>query len=106
MKEYDRTYVRIDLEAIRHNIKEARKKVKEGTKVMAIVKADAYGHGAIPVATAVQDLVDAYGVALIEEALQLRNQGLEQMILILGYTPESWYNELILHNISQTVYTV
>ncbi len=106
MKEFDRTYVRVDLEAIRHNIKEARKKVKAGTKIMAIVKADAYGHGALPVADALRDLVDAYGVAVIEEALELREHGFGQMILILGYTPKSWYEELVSQDISQTVYTV
>lgn len=106
MKEYDRTYVSVDLEAIRHNIKEAKRKVKPGTGIMAIVKADAYGHGAIPVADALCDLVDAYGVATIEEALELREHGFEQMILILGFTPKSWYEQLVVHNISQTVYTV
>lgn len=106
MKEYDRTYVRVDLEAIRHNIEEAKRKVKAGTKIMAIVKADAYGHGAVPVADALRDLVDAYGVAVIEEALELREHGFDQMILILGYTPKSWYEELVLHDISQTVYTL
>lgn len=106
MKDYDRTYVRVDLEAIRHNIKEAKRKIKPGTKIMAIVKADAYGHGAVPVADALRDLVDAYGVAVIEEALELRKHGFGQMILILGYTPKSRYEELVLHDISQTVYTL
>lgn len=106
MKDYDRTYVRVDLEAIRHNIKEAKRKIKPGTKIMAIVKADAYGHGAVPVADALRDLVDAYGVAVIEEALELRKHGFGQMILILGYTPKSRYEELVLYDISQTVYTL
>ena len=103
-KEYYRAYAQVDLEAIRHNIREARKNVKLGTKVMAIIKADAYGHGAIKVAKALRNLVDAYGVAIIEEAIELRQAGLEKMILILGYTGEERYEELVQYNISQTVY--
>lgn len=103
-KEYYRAYAQVDLEAIRHNIREARKNVKLGTKVMAIIKADAYGHGAIKVAKALGNLVDAYGVAIIEEAIELRQAGLEKMILILGYTGEERYEELVQYNISQTVY--
>lgn len=104
-KGYDRTYVEVNLQAIRHNILEARHCIQEGTKVMAIVKADAYGHGAIPVAKALYDIVDAYGVAMIEEAMELRKTGVDKLILILGYTGECWYEELVRHHISQTIYT-
>lgn len=105
MREYDRTYALVNLSAIRHNILQVRSNIQKGTSIMAIVKADAYGHGAIPVAKALEHLVDAYGVALIEEALALREAGLQQMILILGYTGEEWYEELVRHRISQTIYT-
>ena len=105
MKRYDRCYAQVDLGAIRHNITEARKKIKDTTKIMAIVKADAYGHGAVPVAKSLLDLVDAYGVATLEEAVELRKNEIDKMILILGYTPEGDYEDLILHDISQAVYT-
>lgn len=105
MKRYDRCYAQVDLGAIRHNITEARKKIKDTTKIMAIVKADAYGHGAVPVAKSLLDLVDAYGVATLEEAVELRKNKIDKMILILGYTPEGDYEDLILHDISQAVYT-
>lgn len=105
MKEFDRTYAEIDLEAIRHNIKEVRRNIKDSTKIMAVVKADAYGHGAVPVAQTLYPLVDAYGVAMVEEAVELREHGIDKMILILGFTPESCYEEVIRHHISQTVYT-
>lgn len=104
-KRYDRTYVEIDLQAIRQNILEAKRNIHEGTKVMAIVKADAYGHGAIPVAKTLENIVDAYGVAMIEEAIELRKSGIQKMILILGYTGEDWYKELVRNHISQTIYT-
>lgn len=105
MREFDRTYAQIDLQAIRHNIREVKNHINRQTKVMAVVKANAYGHGAVPVAQALSDVVDAYGVAMIEEALELRESGIDKGILILGYTGEEWYDELVELQISQTVYT-
>lgn len=104
-KKYYRTYAEVDLQAIRHNIKETRKRINENTKIMAIVKADAYGHGAVEVSHALKDLVEAYGVAMIEEALELRRSGIQKMILILGYTGVEWYPQLVEQKISQTIYT-
>lgn len=104
-RKYDRTYAEVDLEAIRHNIRETRKRIKKDTKIMAVVKADAYGHGAVEVSHALEGMVDAYGVAMIGEALELRRSGIRKMILILGYTGEPWYPELVEQKISQTVYT-
>ncbi len=104
-KRYNRTYAEIDLTAIRHNILEERKRVGNDVKIMAIVKADAYGHGDIMVADALRDLVDAYGVAMIEEAIKLRENGVKKMLLILGYTGSEWFEDVIEYGISQTVYT-
>ncbi|MGN1206274.1 MAG: alanine racemase [Eubacterium sp.] len=104
-KTYDRTYVQIDLEAIKHNIRCEREKVGKNVKIMAIVKANAYGHGDVEVAEALKEEVDAYGVAIIEEALKLRNTGIDKMILILGHTGRIWYKDLIENNISQAVYS-
>ncbi|MCH5252664.1 MAG: alanine racemase [Lachnospiraceae bacterium] len=106
MKEYNRTYAEIDLEAIRYNIRQVRKNIRPETKIMAIVKANAYGHGAVPVAKALYGLVDGYGVATMEEALELRKAGLDGMILILGYTGEEWFSALVKNEISQTIYSV
>lgn len=105
MKEYSRTYAAVDLGAVRHNIIETRKKIKDGTKIMAVVKADAYGHGAVKVSYALNNLVDAYGVAMMEEALELRQSGISKMILILGFTGPEWYPELVENHISQAVFT-
>lgn len=105
MREFDRTYAQIDLQAIRHNIREVKNHIAPGTKVMAVVKANAYGHGAVPVSQTLGDMVDAFGVAMIEEALELREAGIDKCILILGYTAEAWYGKLVDLEISQTVYT-
>ena len=104
-KRYDRTYAQIDLGAIRHNIAVERKRVGETVKIMAVIKANAYGHGDIAVAEALDDLVDAYGVAIPEEALKLRGNGVKKMLLILGYSGKDWFEDIIHENISQTVYS-
>lgn len=103
-KIYDRTYAEIDLNAIRYNISEEKKFVGKDVKIMAVIKADAYGHGDCEVAEVLRDLVDAYGVAIPEEALRLRERGIRKMILILGYTGSGWFEEIIENDVSQTVY--
>jgi alanine racemase len=84
--DFDNNYVIIELDAIVHNIEAVRKKA--GTAVMAVVKADAYGHCVQRVAR-VYDEAGAtwFAVSNLEEALQLRQMGLRQRILILSYTP-------------------
>lgn len=83
-----RTWAEIDMDALAYNIKSIKSKLAEGEKVMGIVKADAYGHGDGFVSRALQDAgFDWFGVSNIEEAMSLRNEGIEKPILILGYTP-------------------
>jgi len=74
----------IHLGAIRHNIQQMRAHIPEGTLKFAVVKANAYGHGAVAVATAIQDDVDGFCVSNIDEAIELRQAGLNKKILILG----------------------
>lgn len=85
-RRYFRVCANISLDAIRDNIKKGRKLLQPGTKLMAVVKADAYGHGAVPVAQAIDDLADAYAVAIPEEGIELRQAGITKPILVLGYT--------------------
>lgn len=77
MKEYYRVYADIDLDAIYENVKNAKALLKKDTKMMAIVKADGYGHGAVEVARQIDELVDAYGVAILEEGIELRKAVLQ-----------------------------
>lgn len=106
MKEYFRVHANIYLDRICNNIKRTKEIIKDGTKIMAIVKADAYGHGAVAVAKALYPMVDAYGVAVIEEAIELRKAGIDKDILILGYTPEPYVEELLEWDITATVYSL
>ncbi len=83
---YFRVCANISLDAIRDNIKKGRELLEPETRLMAVVKADAYGHGAVPVAWAIDDLVDAYAVAIPEEGAELRQAGITKPVLVLGYT--------------------
>lgn len=103
--DYYRVQANVDLNAIHHNIQEIRSKIKKDTKLMAIIKADGYGHGATVTAKALNDKgIDAYGVAIIEEAIELRNAGIEKPILILGYTPKEQYGLVVSYDVTQTVF--
>ena len=93
-KETRRTWAEIHLERLPGH-----------TRVMAVVKANAYGHGATPVAKRLEALgTDYLAVACLDEALELREAGIKAPIIILGYTPAEYTEELIQHEITQTVY--
>lgn len=100
-----RTWAEIDVDALVHNF-EIIKKEADGAKLMAVVKADAYGHSARIVAPVLeQHGADAFAVSNIEEAITLRGCGITRPILILGYTPVSMAAQLYLNDISQCVYS-
>ena len=100
-----RTWVEIDLDAIESNFREVKQKVP-GAKMMAVVKADAYGHGVEQVAhTLAQAGADWFGVSNLEEAIQLRALGHTLPILILGYTPPQEVKTLCRHRVSQALYS-
>lgn len=101
-----RTWVQVDLDAIRHNYQEIRRAVNPQAGMMAVVKADGYGHGAVYVARELAACgAEWFAVSNIEEAVELRLAGLTQPILILGYTPPQMAGELARHRISQTVFS-
>jgi len=105
-KRYYRVQARVDLNAIRHNLLAVRNKLGSNTKLMVIIKADAYGHGAVPLAKAMGESgkIDAYGVAIIEEAIELREAGIDTPMLILGYTPKEQYDQVVSYDVAQTVF--
>lgn len=96
----------IDLKAIAHNVGELRRITHPDALMMAVVKANAYGHGAVEVARcALQNGAQRLGVARIDEAIQLREAGIKAPILIFGYTLPEMAPELLEYNLTQTVYT-
>ena len=104
IKEYYRVKAEINLDAIHENVANAKALTKPGTKLMAIIKADAYGHGAVMVAHTLEDVADAYGVAILEEGIELRQSGINKPILILGYTPAPLYPAMIKYDIATAVF--
>ena len=101
----ERVVAEIDLAAIRANLSAIHARLGDCTPVMAIIKADAYGHGAVRVAHAIDDLVAAYGVAVADEALELREAGIKKPILILGYVEPCRYRELVRNHISPAIFS-
>ena len=83
--EFDLTWLQVDLDALAENMRKVRDRA--GTDVLAVVKADAYGLGAVTVARALEDSCAFFGTANISEALELRRSGIEKPILILGRVP-------------------
>ncbi len=103
MSDYQRTYCEIDLEKIDANLENIRKKAGDAM-VMAVIKADGYGHGAMEIAARLQNKADYFGVATIDEAVELRKAGIETPLLILGYTSPSQVEKNLRYNVEQTVY--
>lgn len=87
MKEHRRVYAEINLDAVLSNVEQIHKNLAPDTKIMAVVKTDGYGHGSVPIAKLLQEkeFLYGFGVATVEEAVELRKQGIHLPILILGY---------------------
>lgn len=104
MDKYLRVYAKVDLDTIYNNILSVRQRIGEQVKLMAVIKADAYGHGAVPVGLHLQNIVDGFAIAVVEEGIVLRQNGIHKPMLVLGYTDSYQFPELIQNDISQTIY--
>lgn len=106
MKQYRRVHADIDLDAVLFNFEQMSKNIPRGTKIMAVVKSDAYGHGAVPLAKLLEpyDYLWGYATATVEEAVELRRAGIEKPVLILGYTFPECYEQIVKYDIRQTVF--
>lgn len=104
MTGYERARAEINLANIRDNLINLKKLAAPKAKALAVIKADGYGHGANEIADYIDDITDAYAVAMIDEAMGLREHGVTKTILILGYTPDEYLHYVVDNNISQTVY--
>ena len=98
----ERTYARVDLDAVKDNLRALRERT--GKEILAVVKADAYGHGAEAVSHAVEEIAAGFAVATAEEALSLRKNGIEKPILILGPVPPAALPELVRAEIRLTAF--
>jgi len=102
---YNRTYAQINLSAIRKNIDTSRKALPEGTGIIAVIKTDAYGHGAVRVAKAIGNMTAGFAVATIDEAVELRQAGIKSHIIILGYVSPKEYAEAIENDIILSMFS-
>lgn len=107
MKLLKRSWADVSLDHLAHNYTQLRKKIPTSCKFLGVVKADAYGHGAVPISQNLKDLgADYLAVSNIEEALQIRRGGLRLPILILGYTPPAYAEELVEMGLRQEVHSL
>ena len=100
---YDETYAVVDLDAIEENILSVAKKT--GVPVMAVVKADAYGHGAVPVARHLEGKCAFFGVSSVTEAMELRRAGIRTPILILGHTAPEAFSVAVAQEIRPAIFS-
>lgn len=107
MKTLMRTWADISLDNLEYNYKQLRSKLPAGCRFLGVMKADAYGHGAAPVSHALAELgADYLAVSNIEEAVQIRRAGVRLPILILGYTPASYADNMVFMDITQEVHSL
>lgn len=106
MKKYTRVYAPIDLDAVAYNMESMKNNIAADTGMIGVVKTDAYGHGAVPVAKTIEPYVQGYAVATIDEALILRHHGITKSILILGVTHPSRYEDAINEEIRLATFTM
>lgn len=108
MRDYYRAWTEIDLDAVYKNVESMKSNVTNMDghvpRLCAVIKADGYGHGAVPIAKTIGELVWGYAVATVDEALQLREHGIDQPILILGFVDEADYADCIRYQLRVTLY--
>ena len=107
MKRYRRVQADIDLDAVLFNFEQMKNRIPAETKIMAVVKTDAYGHGAVPLAklTEALDYLWGFATATVDEAMELRRAGIKKPILILGYSFPERYEEIVKYDIRQTIFS-
>jgi len=102
----NRAWAEINLDNIAHNVREIRRITNKRSEIMGVVKADAYGHGVMGVVkTLLDNGVTRLAVSMLDEAIQLRNYGIDVPILVLSYTDPVRAEEIVLNNVTQTVFS-
>ena len=102
---YFRTQAKIYLDAVEYNYNNTRAKLPQGCKLLGVIKADAYGHGAIELARFLENKCDFFGVACIEEAIELKKADIKTPVLILGYVAPAFYDLVVKYDIRIPVFS-
>lgn len=107
MKQYTRVCARIDLDAIEYNIHNMKKRLVEGTRIIAVLKMDGYGHGAVPIARMLseKDYIWGFATATLEEGAAIRKAGISKPILVLGAVFPEQRESMLINEIRMTCYT-
>ena len=108
MNTKNRVYATVNLDAIVKNLENMKKNIQEDTKIIAVLKADGYVHGAVPIAKHIEPLPYLWGIAVatVEEGMILRKNGITKPILILGYTFSDDYDTIIEQEMRPAVFTL
>ncbi len=103
-----RVCAKINIDAIRHNFETIRKTIRSDAKIVCVIKADAYGHGSLPIAKQLSDMEGLWGfaVATCEEAKELSKAGVTHPILILGYTFKDTYEDVVRYGFRPTIFSM
>lgn len=106
MKQHSRVYAKIDLDAILYNMEQMKCRIGSPAQIMAVVKMDGYGHGALPIVRMFEKMKDIWGYATasLEEAVVLKDAGVKKPVLVLGCIFPEQYEEMIIRDIRATVY--
>ena len=104
--DYNRVWAEINLDHIKDNLEAMHQNLPKETKIMAVIKTDAYGHGAVEIAHMLEsvDYVFGYAAATVDEAMELRNHGIQKPILVLGFTFPEEYPLMITNHIRPTIF--
>lgn len=107
MKQHNRVCAEVDLDAIAYNMEQMRNRIGDDAQLIAVVKTDGYGHGAVPIAEMFEEFpyVWGYAVACLEEGIDLRSHGIKKPVLVLGCVFPDQYEEMLHYDIRPTVYT-
>lgn len=103
---YFRTQARIDLDAVEYNCSNVRAKLPDDCKLLGVIKADAYGHGAVELAHLLDEKCDFFGVACIEEAVELKKAGVKAPVLILGYVDPNVYDLVVKYDVRIPIFSM
>lgn len=107
MKQHSRVFAKIDLDAILYNMEQMKARIGSPAQIMAVVKMDGYGHGALPIVRIFENMKDIWGYATasLEEAVVLKDAGVKKPVLVLGCIFPEQYEEMIIRDIRAAVYT-
>lgn len=107
LKTYSRVYARIDLDAIASNMEHMKQNLNANSQIIAVIKADGYGHGAVQIAQMLENIEYIWGfaVATLDEAVVLKREGIQKPVLVLGCVFPDQYMEMLKYDIRMNVYT-